>query len=74
VAAGRACGRRSTRASRSRRRCAALLDGFRLEDVGSHLMRRAHFMAEELFSQEFASESMTPRQKAALITSTSSPG
>ena len=51
-----------------------ILDGFRLEDVGSHLMRRAHFMAEELFAHEFAGESLTPRQKAALITVYQHPG
>ena len=43
------------------------LDDFRLDDVGSHLLRRAHFFAEDLFAQEFADESLTPRQKAALI-------
>lgn len=52
----------------------ALLDAFRLEDVGSHLLRRAHFLAEELFSQEFASESITPRQKAALVAVYQQPG
>lgn len=51
-----------------------ILDEFRLEDVGSHLMRRAHFMAEELFAQEFADESLTPRQKAALIIVYQQPG
>ena len=51
-----------------------LLDHFRLEDVGSHLLRRAHFLAEELFSQEFAAESITPRQKAALVTLYQQPG
>lgn len=51
-----------------------LLDEFRLEDVGSHLLRRAHFLAEELFSQEFADESLTPRQKAALIIVYRQPG
>ena len=50
------------------------LDAFRLEDVGSHLLRRAHFQAEELFSQEFSGESLTPRQKAALITVYQHPG
>ena len=44
-----------------------ILDNFHLEDVASHLLRRAHFAAEEMFSQEFADESLTPRQKAALI-------
>lgn len=51
-----------------------LLDQFRLEDVGSHLLRRAHFVAEELFAQEFAAESITPRQKAALVTLYQQPG
>ena len=51
-----------------------LLDDFRLEDVASHLLRRAHFMAEELFSQEFAGESLTPRQKAALVAVYQHPG
>lgn len=51
-----------------------LLDDFRLEDVGSHLLRRAHFLAEELFAQEFAGESLTPRQKAAMIIVYRQPG
>lgn len=51
-----------------------ILDTFRLEDVPSHLLRRAHFAAEELFAQEFADESLTPRQKAALITVYQQPG
>ncbi len=51
-----------------------ILQDFRLEDVSSHLMRRAHFMAEELFALEFAGESLTPRQKAALIIVFQQPG
>lgn len=51
-----------------------ILDDFRLEEIGSHLMRRVHFMAEELFAQEFADESLTPRQKAALIIVYQHPG
>lgn len=51
-----------------------ILDDFRLEDVGSHLLRRAHFVAEEMFSQEFSDESLTPRQKAALIIVYQQPG
>jgi DNA-binding MarR family transcriptional regulator len=51
-----------------------MLDDFRLEDVGSHLLRRAHFFAEDLFAQEFADESLTPRQKAALIMVYRQPG
>lgn len=51
-----------------------LLETFRLEDVPSHLLRRAHFFAEDLFAQEFADETLTPRQKAALITLYQRPG
>jgi len=51
-----------------------VLDSFRLEDVASHLLRRAHFAAEELFAQEFARESITPRQKAALVMLYQNPG
>jgi DNA-binding MarR family transcriptional regulator len=51
-----------------------ILDGFRLEDVGSHLLRRAHFLAEELFAREFAAEAITPRQKAALVIVHQQPG
>lgn len=54
---------RSSIAPASRR----ILDTFHLEEVASHLLRRAHFAAEELFAQEFAEESITPRQKAALV-------
>ena len=51
-----------------------ILDAFHLEEVGTHLLRRAHFMAEDVFAQEFADESMTPRQKAALVTVYRQPG
>ena len=51
-----------------------ILDDFRLEDIGSHLLRRAHFVAEEMFAQEFSDESLTPRQKAALIIVYQQPG
>ncbi len=51
-----------------------MLDAFRLEEVASHLLRRAHFAAEELFAQEFSDESLTPRQKAALIAVYQQPG
>lgn len=51
-----------------------ILDDFRLEDIASHLLRRAHFAAEELFAQEFADESITPRQKAALVMLYQNPG
>lgn len=51
-----------------------LVDQFHLEDIPSHLLRRAHFMAEELFNSEFAAESITPRQKAALVVVSQHPG
>ncbi len=51
-----------------------ILDDFRLEGVASHLLRRAHFAAEELFAQAFADESITPRQKAALVMLYQQPG
>jgi DNA-binding MarR family transcriptional regulator len=50
------------------------LDRFVLRDVGSHLLRRAHFTAEELFAREFAPEAITPRQKAALVAVYQQPG
>lgn len=50
------------------------LDSFVLTDVVSHLLRRAHFRAEELFSQEFGKDGLTPRQKALLITAYQHPG
>jgi len=53
---------------------AALLAAFRLEDVASHLIRRAHFLAEEQFTKVFAEESITPRQKAALVILYQNPG
>lgn len=52
----------------------AILDDFQLENILSHLLRRAHFRAEEIFAEEFASESITPRQKAALIILYHTPG
>lgn len=51
-----------------------LLDGFSLQNISSHLLRRAHFVAEDLFSAEFADEAVTPRQKAALIIVYQNPG
>jgi DNA-binding MarR family transcriptional regulator len=51
-----------------------ILDHFRLGDVLSHLLRRAHFLAEEVFADEFASESITPRQKATLVILYQTPG
>ncbi len=51
-----------------------ILDTFKLEDVASHLLRRAHFMAEDLFAREFGDVSLTPRQKAALVIVYQHPG
>ena len=51
-----------------------LLRQFRLEDVPSHLLRRAHFKAEEIFATTFAEEGVTPRQKAALVLLHQEPG
>jgi DNA-binding MarR family transcriptional regulator len=51
-----------------------ILDTFKLGDVGSHLLRRAHFLAEELFAQEFSAEGLTPRQKATLVIVHQHPG
>lgn len=51
-----------------------LLEDFQLGDIVSHLLRRAHFLAEDMFAQEFAGESLTPRQKAALIAVYQQPG
>lgn len=51
-----------------------ILDTFVLREIGSHLLRRAHFVAEDLFTREFADESLTPRQKAALVTVYQNPG
>lgn len=52
----------------------AIIDRFVLTDVVSHLLRRAHFRAEELFAGEFGKEGLTPRQKALLITVYQNPG
>ena len=51
-----------------------ILDNFQLEDIASHLLRRAHFHAEDMFAREFANEGITPRQKAALISVYRHPG
>lgn len=51
-----------------------LLDSFALREISSHLLRRAHFVAEDLFATEFAGEAVTPRQKAALIIVYQNPG
>nr|WP_314363376.1 MarR family winged helix-turn-helix transcriptional regulator [uncultured Achromobacter sp.] len=52
----------------------SLLRNFRLEEVPSHLLRRAHFKAEEIFAATFAGEGVTPRQKAALVLLYQEPG
>jgi DNA-binding MarR family transcriptional regulator len=52
----------------------SILDRFRLHEVVSHLLRRAHFAAEERFAREFADEQITPRQKATLIAVYQRPG
>ncbi len=52
----------------------ALLRNFRLQDIPSHLLRRAHFKAEGLFANKFSSEGITPRQKAALVLLYQQPG
>ncbi len=50
------------------------LRNFDLTQVASHLLRRAHFRAEALFTQAFPDEDLTPRQKALLITVFQHPG
>ena len=52
----------------------SLLDDFVLTDVVSHLLRRAHFRAEEIFALEFAADGLTPRQKALLVSAYQNPG
>src|SRR5579872_3731042 len=51
-----------------------ILENFCLSEVPSHLLRRAHFIAEDIFSKEFAPEAITPRQKAALVVVAKNPG
>ena len=51
-----------------------LADRFVLTDVVSHLLRRAHFRAENLFEAEFGHWRLTPRQKALLVTAHQHPG
>lgn len=52
----------------------ALLDGFELPGVVSHLLRRAHFRAEDIFVEQAGAIGLTPRQKALLITVYQRPG
>ncbi len=51
-----------------------LADRFVLTDVVSHLLRRAHFRAENLFEAECGHWRLTPRQKALLVTAHQHPG
>lgn len=44
-----------------------LLDNFELGNIVSHLLRRAHFSAEEQFTKRFGALGLTPRQKALLV-------
>lgn len=64
----------STNTSEFTKEVQAILNDFRLEEVVSHLLRRAHFIAEDIFSHEFSTESITPRQKAVLVIVTQNPG
>ena len=50
------------------------LEHFELVNVVSHLLRRAHFRAEEIFSQRAGHLGLTPRQKALLIAAYRLPG
>jgi DNA-binding MarR family transcriptional regulator len=52
----------------------ALLADFELTRIVSHLLRRAHFRAEDIFVEQAGSVGMTPRQKALLITAYQRPG
>ena len=52
----------------------SILDRFQLQEIVSHLLRRAHFAAEERFAREFPDEQITPRQKATLIAVYQRPG
>lgn len=51
-----------------------ILLNFDLNKVPSHLLRRAHFKAEEIFAHTFQDKEITPRQKAALILIYQAPG
>ena len=55
-------------------RASSSLERFVLTDIVSHLLRRAHFRAEEIFNQELGASGLTPRQKALLITAYQNPG
>lgn len=51
-----------------------MLHGFDLSANVSHLLRRAHFRAEEIYSSQVGHDGLTPRQKALLIASYRLPG
>ncbi len=51
-----------------------ILHDFQLQNIPSHLLRRAHFKAEEVFAKEFGEVGVTPRQKAALVLLYKEPG
>jgi len=51
-----------------------LLNDFELTRVASHLLRRAHFRAEDIYSQTAGKLGLTPRQKALLIVAYRNPG
>lgn len=55
-------------------RASGPLERFVLTDIVSHLLRRAHFRAEEIFNRELGASGLTPRQKALLITAYQNPG
>jgi DNA-binding MarR family transcriptional regulator len=56
------------------KRLDALLADFDLLSIVSHLMRRAHFRAEDVFAEAAGHLGLTPRQKALLITVYLHPG
>ena len=47
---------------------------FRLDENVSHLLRRAHFRAENLFGAALGEYGITPRQKAVLVAAYQNPG
>ncbi len=51
-----------------------MLHGFDLSANVSHLLRRAHFRAEEIYSSQVGRNGLTPRQKALLVMSYRFPG
>lgn len=51
-----------------------VIGSFRLTDSASHLLRRAHFRAENLYSARLGDRGLTPRQKALLVAAYQNPG